>query len=323
MKRAGSEYVPKFATETPYLSGGTLASMCARVPDFDVEPHVLRTTFALIVMLALVASAAATPSKPTPRLTFPVVGSATYTDDFGDPRAGGPHQGIDIMAARRSPAVAAEAGTIELWTTSVQAGCMLYLRGRSGTTYLYIHLNNDLTGRNDNRGKCVAGTAYAPGLKSGERVAAGELVGFVGDSGDANGIHPHLHFEMHPNDGAAVDPYAFLQKAQPLLFYAKQGTTVSISLTGTIVSSLGGVLELKASEVQLSSAKPVAIRRTLALSVAPDAVVTSLLPGGLNSLAALQRGLPAKVYTSPLRATLAAARGDDNVLSAAQIVIGG
>jgi hypothetical protein len=297
--------------------------MCARVPDFDVEPHALRTTFALIVMLALAAGAAAAPGTQTPKLIFPLVGAATYTDDFGDPRAGGPHEGIDIVAARRSPAVAVEAGTVELWTTSAQAGCMLYLHGRSGTTYLYIHLNNDLTTHNDNRGKCVAGTAYAPGLKTGKRVAAGELVGFVGDSGDANGIHPHLHFEVHPNDGAAVDPYPFLQKAQPLLFYAKPGTTVSVSLTGTIVSSLGGVLELKASEVQLSSSKPVTIRRTLALSVAPDAVVTSLLPGGIGGLAALQPGLPAKVYTSPLRATLAAARGDDNVFTAAQIVIGG
>jgi hypothetical protein len=293
------------------------------VPDFDVEAIALRTTFALILMLAFAAGAAAAPRKQTPRLIFPVVGSATYTDDFGDARAGGTHEGIDILAARRAPAVAVEAGTVELWTTSSQAGCMLYLHGRSGTTYLYIHLNNDLTARNDNRGKCVGGTAYAPGLKSGKRVAAGELIAFVGDSGDANGIHPHLHFEVHPNDGAAVDPYPFLQKAQALLFYAKRGTTVSVSLTGTIVSSLGGVLELKASEVQLSSSKPVTIRRTLALSVAPDAVVTSLLPGGIGGLAALQPGLPAKVYTSPLRATLAAARGDDNVFTAAQIVIGG
>ena len=50
---------------------------------------------------------------------------------------------------------------------------MLYLYGKSGTTYMYIHLNNDLTNRNDNRGKCVAGTAYAPGLKDGQTVAAG------------------------------------------------------------------------------------------------------------------------------------------------------
>jgi hypothetical protein len=94
-------------------------------------------------------------------------------------------------------------------------------------------------------------------------------------------------------------------------------------LAGTIVSSVGGVLELKTSEVQLSSSKPVTTRRKVALSIAPDAVVTNLIPGGINGLTGLQPGLPAKVYTSPVLTTLAAERGDANVLTAAQIVIGG
>src|SRR6266550_8644679 len=158
----------------------------------------MRSALALILSLALATGAAAASRKGVPRLIFPVVGTTSYTDDFGAPRGGGTHEGIDILAARHAPAVAVEAGTVEFWTTSAQAGCMLYLHGASGTTYLYIHLNNDLTARNDNRGSCVAGTAYAPGLKSGARVAAGQLVTYVGDSGDANGIHPHLHFEVHP-----------------------------------------------------------------------------------------------------------------------------
>jgi hypothetical protein len=282
----------------------------------------LRTAFALILTLALAAAAAAAPRKQPQRLIFPVVGQVKYYDDFGESRPGGPHQGDDILAARHAPAVAVEAGTVDFWTTSRPAGCMLYLHGASGTTYLYIHLNNDLTSRNDNRGKCVAGTAYAPGLKSGMHVAAGELVGFVGDSGDADGVHPHLHFEVHPNDGAAADPYPFLQKAQPLLFYAKRGTTVALSLAGTIASSLGGTLELKASQVQLNSSKPAAIRQTVDLWIAPDAVVTSELPGGLSGLVALQPGLSARVYLAPVRATLAAQRGDASVFTASRIVIG-
>ena len=200
---------------------------------------------------------------------------------------------------------------------------MLYLYGDSGTTYLYIHLNNDLTGRNDNQGTCVPGTSYAPGLKDGARVAAGQLIGFVGDSGDANGIHPHLHFEVHPNDGGAVDPYSYLRKAQQLVFYAKPGAKVSLSIGGTIVSAFGGALELKTSQVQMNSAKPIKVSRPLTLSVAADARVLVDLPGVAVGLDALLSGVYATVQTLPIRATIAAQRGDANVLTASRIMLGG
>ena len=153
---------------------------------------------------------------PVPRLIFPVVGPVTYRDDFGEPRAKWPHPGNDLMANKRQIAVAAEPGKIMFWTHSATAGCMLYLYGKSGTTYQYIHLNNDLGNRNDNRGTCVPGVSYAPGLKDGQTVDAGELIGYVGDSGDADGLHPHLHFELHPNDGAPVSPFKWLQAAEHL-----------------------------------------------------------------------------------------------------------
>jgi hypothetical protein len=281
----------------------------------------MRSVLALIVSLTLATGAAAASGKAVPRLIFPVVGTTSYTDDFGAPRAGGPHQGIDIVAARRAPAIAVEAGTVEFWTTSANAGCMLYLHGASGTTYLYIHLNNDLTARNDNRGACVAGTAYAPGLKDGARVAAGQLVGYVGDSGDANGIHPHLHFEVHPGGGAAVDGYPYLRKAQPLIFYARKGTTVSLILTGTIVASFADDLELKTSSVQSNSAKAIRVNRAIVLSLAPDAQVSVDLPGVTVGLEALLAGMHATVYTLPVRATLAVQRGDANALTAARILL--
>jgi hypothetical protein len=283
----------------------------------------VRTVVVLIITLSLVTSAAATPTKRVPRLIFPVVGTTSYYDDFGEPRVGGAHQGNDILAARRAPAVAVEAGSVKFWTTSVQAGCMLYLHGDSGTTYLYIHLNNDLTARNDNQGTCGPGTSYAPGLKDGARVAAGQLIGFVGDSGDANGIHPHLHFEVHPNDGGAVDPYSYLRKAQQLVFYAKPGAKVSLSIGGTIVSAFGGALELKTSQVQMNSAKPVKISRPLTLSVAADARVLVDLPGVAVGLDALLSGVYATVQTLPIRTTIAAQRGDANMLTASRIMLGG
>jgi murein DD-endopeptidase MepM/ murein hydrolase activator NlpD len=185
--------------------------------------HAHRLT-ARSVLIALAASAlvaapafgGGTRGAVPAQLVFPIVGKVVYSDDFGDPRGQGTHQGNDILADRKAPVVAVEAGKVTFWTRSANAGCMLYLYGKSGTVYLYIHLNNDLTMRNDNRGSCVPGVSYAPGLADGQEVKAGELIGFVGDSGDANGIHPHLHFELHPGGGKAVSPYRWLQAAVPL-----------------------------------------------------------------------------------------------------------
>ena len=131
-----------------------------------------------------------------PKAVFPVVGPARYISDFGAPRSQGAPPGQRHHGVRWAPAVAVEGGTVEF--DSGGWGCMLYLYGDSGTKYVYIHLNNDLTMKNDNRGKCVPGVAFAKGLKSGQRVESGQHVAYVGDSGDADGIQPHLHFERHP-----------------------------------------------------------------------------------------------------------------------------
>src|SRR3954470_24317846 len=194
-----------------------------------------RLTSVLVALLALVCAAASTAKSVVPQLLFPVVGAVTYTNDFGDPRAGGTHQGNDLLGTKRAPVVAVEDGTVKFWTTSANAGCMLYLHGDSGTTYQYIHLNNDLTAGNDNKGKCVAGVSYAPGLVDGQHVEAGQSIGYLGDSGDANGIHPHLHFEVHPKGGKAVTPFPYLQKAAQLLVPAPPaGSPFTLKLTGTI-----------------------------------------------------------------------------------------
>src|SRR6478609_10319136 len=213
-----------------------------------------RTTARGVLFLAVTiglfagSAAASATGKGPDHIVFPVVGKVQYIDDFGAPRGGSPHQGNDLMAAKKSPAVAAEAGKVKYWTTSSSAGCMLYLYGESGTTYLYIHLNNDVTMKNDNRGKCVRGTAYT--VKNGAKVAAGQQIGYVGDSGDANGGASHLHFEVHPGGGKAVSPYPYLQTAQHLLFYAKAGTPFSLALTGTVVSSTDTTLTLTVSQLR-------------------------------------------------------------------------
>jgi murein DD-endopeptidase MepM/ murein hydrolase activator NlpD len=176
-----------------------------------------RSAFFVLAAAVVLVVGVGTASGAVPgRIIFPVVGEAEYTDDFGDARWQGGHEGNDIVAEWRAPVIAVEAGRVVFWTKSASAGCMLYLYGKSGTSYRYIHLNNDLTPRNDNRGGCVPDVAFAPGLRDGQDVRAGQLIGYVGDSGDADGIHPHLHFELHPGDGAAVSPYRWLRRAERL-----------------------------------------------------------------------------------------------------------
>jgi hypothetical protein len=291
-----------------------------------------RTTSArgVLLLLALLgvagAASAAVPKKgAVPVLIFPVAGTATYIDDFGQARAGGTHQGNDLMAAKKTPVVAVEAGTVKFWTTSANAGCMLYLHGDSGTTYMYIHLNNDLTMRNDNRGKCVPGVSYARGLKDGAKVSAGQMVGYVGDSGDANGIASHLHFEVHPGGGAAVSPYPYLQSAQHLLFFAKVGTPFTLALTGTVVTATDTTLTLQLATLQAfpMNLKLKGLTQQVVLAVPPTAVVQQKPPAspGARLLAAYE-GEPVVVWTQPALTTTKAMLGTDGALSAALVQLG-
>jgi hypothetical protein len=282
-----------------------------------------RGLFLAFAALAAAGSAvAANPKKSgVPTLLFPVAGATTYTDDFGDARSDGPpHPGNDLLATKKTPVIAVESGKVKFWTTSATAGCMLYLYGDSGTMYEYIHLNNDRTMRNDNRGKCVAGTAYAKGLKDGARVTAGQQIGYVGDSGDANGIHPHLHFEVHPNGGDAVDPYPYLQSAQHLLFFAKLGTPFTLVLKGTVVSSTDASLT-----VQLASLQGFPMRlslKGLTQTLTLDVPATAVVQPARSRVLSADVGDTVTVWTQPALTSLKAMLGADGALSAALVQVG-
>jgi len=281
----------------------------------------------LAAMLGLAfATVAFAANKVPDHIIFPVVGQARYIDDFGAPRPGGPHQGNDLMAAKKSPAVAAEAGKVKYWTTSRTAGCMLYLYGESGTTYYYIHLNNDLTMRNDNSGKCVKGVAYT--VNDGARVAAGQQVAYVGDSGDADGGASHLHFEVHPGGGRAVSPYPYLQKAYKLLFAAKPGTPFALTLSGTVESASINriVLDVSTSQAWPSGLTLTKLNRAIAITVPDTTVVQSLSPTGvmrtIANVTLAEKGQNVVVWTQPAPASLKAQRADDGSLSSALIQLG-
>jgi hypothetical protein len=282
------------------------------------------TLFAFLLAAAGASSASA---GRVPTLVFPVLGEASYIDDFGDARGQGAHEGNDIMAPRRALALAAEAGTVKFHTTSSRAGCMLYLEGESGTEYLYIHLNNDLGDGNDNRGNCVPGVAYAKGLKSGKAVAPGEPIGYVGDSGDANGIHPHLHFEVHPGGGGAVSPYSYLRKARRLLFAAQRGSTFTLALTGTVLTAAGQDLSLSLDQVrswpggrkikQAGQKVAVSLPETVSVEGFESDAALSAFP----ALGLLTKGLPVTVWTEPAKVTLAAQSGAKGALAASRVVV--
>ena len=289
----------------------------------------LRPSTALLVLLAFLlgaGAASASPSAKVPTLVFPVLGEAHWQDDFGDARGQGGHEGNDIMAPRKALALAAEAGTVKFHTTSSRAGCMLYLDGASGAQYLYIHLNNDLTDENDNQGSCVQGVAYAKGLKSGARVTAGQPIGFVGDSGDADGGGTHLHFEVHPNGGGAVSPFKYLKTARRLLFSAQPGTTFTLALTGKVANAAGQDLQLNVEQVRQwpGGRKVKQSGQKVGVSVPETASIEGIdAPFGIAfpALDLLTRGLPVTVWTEPAMVTLAAQSGAKGALAASRVVV--
>jgi len=280
----------------------------------------------LLIALGSAAAAMAAPSgKPPARIIFPVIGPAQYTDDFGDARAQGSHEGIDIVSVRRAPAVAAEDGTVEFDQAAHGAGgCMLYLHGRSGTKYLYVHLNNDLTAKNDNRGRCVAGTAFPKGLRTGAKVTAGQPIGYVGDSGDADGASPHLHFELHPGGRGAVNPYSHLRRALRLLFYAPEGSPFSLALTGKVTSVETRRLRLKVETLRWwpSGLRVPNVNRILGVDVL-SADLTADKPTGVRSVSKMLSlvGRRVTVWTTPAPTTRAAQLGKDGELFASRVVL--
>jgi murein DD-endopeptidase MepM/ murein hydrolase activator NlpD len=136
---------------------------------------------------------------------FPVAGPHNFSDTFGAPRMIGTafahfHEGTDVFAAEGTPLVAVERGVLVNVGTDTLGGMKLWLVGASGNRYYYAHLSG-----------------FAPGVVHGKVVAAGEVVGYVGTSGNAQGTSAHLHFEVHPGGGPAINPFPLLKIADEAL----------------------------------------------------------------------------------------------------------
>jgi hypothetical protein len=289
-----------------------------------------RTTAASVLVLLLAGAFSGTAGAAVPRIIFPVVAKVSYQDDFGDPRWQGSHEGNDLMAAKRSPVVAVEPGRVVKYTASRAAGCMLYLYGRSGTSYMYIHLNNDNTLRNDNRGGCKNGIAYAPGLQSNQQVQAGQLIGYVGDSGDANGIASHLHFELHPNRGRAVSPYRYLRASFKHLYARPPAAVTSLSMRveGTVVYTVTDTdpqrIRIRVTRVRTSNGWVTFPNRDIAISLSPDTIYRRWTKPGVFSTVSLSQfkpGLKVVAWTDNFTQNLNASRALPGLHVAADLLI--
>jgi murein DD-endopeptidase MepM/ murein hydrolase activator NlpD len=120
-----------------------------------------------------------------------------FRDTWGAPRSGGRrHKGTDVFSYMDAPTYAFTSGRVSRITNSRLGGLGLYLFGDDGNEYYYAHING-----------------VAPGIGVGSRVDAGQLIAFNGDTGNARGGPPHVHFELHPGGGAAINPYPWLAAA--------------------------------------------------------------------------------------------------------------
>lgn len=163
---------------------------------------------------------------PIPQITMPVYGSPSFSDNWLADRPALIHEGVDIFDPQMTPVLAARDGVVSgvLWTNDLaHVGptlcCSVSIIHGDGWESWYSHLNNDTPGTDNDLGDVNAlawELGYVPGLQVGDVVQAGDLIGWMGDSGNAKGTPDHIHFELHDPAGNPVNPYVrLLQAARP------------------------------------------------------------------------------------------------------------
>jgi murein DD-endopeptidase MepM/ murein hydrolase activator NlpD len=196
------------------------------------------------------------------RFVFPVYGPSSFTDTFRAPRAGtGWHHGEDVFAPTGAPVLAVTDGTLFSVGWNDLGGFRLWLVDRQGNQFYYAHLS-----------------AFAPLAANGREVKAGDVIGFVGNTGQARTTPPHLHFEIHPvgllpfgYDGV-VNPYEYLsawRRLEDVSFAAGRGWAPPVPLTATAPKPAALLL----GSVDISSASgldPGSLDRALAAPVATE-----------------------------------------------------
>jgi murein DD-endopeptidase MepM/ murein hydrolase activator NlpD len=205
--------------------------------------------------------------------TFPVYGPVSFGDSFGAPRSdvvGGWHHGEDLFAPLGTPLLAVADGTIFSVGWNEIGGWRLWLRDRRGNQFYYAHLS-----------------AYSPLAVNGRAVRAGDVIGFMGRSGDAEFSPPHLHFEIHPvsllylgYDGV-IAPYPYLlawRRAEDISFAAGRAYLPARGMRGAQAPPVGAML-LRATDISRASGlEPGALERALADRQAGEATLAIPTP---------------------------------------------
>jgi murein DD-endopeptidase MepM/ murein hydrolase activator NlpD len=183
-----------------------------------------------------------TPPLKTPGgYVFPVYGPSSFTDTFGAPRgdvSGGWHHGDDIFAPLGAPILAVATGTVFSVGWNEVGGNRLWLRDGQGNEFYYAHLS-----------------AYTPLAFNGNHVNGGDVLGFVGNTGDAQGTPFHLHFEVHPlgllglgYDGA-VDPTTYLNAWKHLQDVSFAGGSAWAPFRGASQAPKSGAILISAYDI--------------------------------------------------------------------------
>ncbi|HWE80066.1 MAG TPA: M23 family metallopeptidase [Gaiellaceae bacterium] len=186
---------------------------------------------------------------------FPVYGRSSFEDDYGNARQNQTWQhGVDIFGALGQPLVAVADGTLFSVGWNHASGIRLWLRDRQGNEFLYAHLS-----------------AFSTLAANGAHVHAGQVIGFMGDTGNSGGHATHLHFEVHPVsmlflgfDGA-VDPTAYFagwHRIANLAFQVATGWAPKVP--GTIKAPEPGAVLIGSTDISSADGlDPAALRRVL------------------------------------------------------------
>lgn len=165
--------------------------------EFDIAEAKRKAEQAAAAHTAANGAAAGLPPDAIAGFVCPVQGGSTFINSWGFPRSGGTrsHKGTDMYSSSGygHPLVAVQDGYIKMKTVNL-GGIVVYLYDDAGYRYYYAHLQG-----------------YPAGQVDGQRVTAGQVIGYMGSSGNAGS--PHLHFQLHPGGGAAVNPYPTVRAA--------------------------------------------------------------------------------------------------------------